>query len=200
MSRTFKASAAQMTQNAKFSISVHSPLQFSVSSGTSSSTTSVNIANAIANSDMHKQLSSVFDQYRIDKVSLKFRLGGNTSNPISGVSSNITLFTCVDRTGFPAGITLAQLRTYQSYKESSFSTTGDANRTHYVALGQSGIISKATYYDTKGVAAFPQIYAGVDLGFNTSGTVNVGFLVEIDAQIRYRGVRLDTGAVRTSFN
>ena len=197
MTRKFKASAANMTQNGLFNVSARSTLTFNVTSGTQSVVGGLDVANLILQADMHKQLSTVFDQYKISKVSIKIRPAVGTATPVSSGISYLTFFSCVDRTGFNAAVTLAQLRTYGSYKESSFSTTGDMSRPHYIAIGQSGIVSKSTYYDTKASAVFPSVYCGVDLGANVTNNSTFVFSVEIDAQVRYRGVRLDTGAVRT---
>ena len=97
MTRKFKASAANMTQNGRFNISARTTMTFTVNSGTSNTWGYVNVANTVLASDMHKQLSSVFDQYRIDKVSIKFRPAINTANPVSNSVPYVTFFTCVDQ-------------------------------------------------------------------------------------------------------
>lgn len=198
MTRKFKASAANMTQNGRFNISARTTMTFTVNSGTSNTWGYVNVANTVLASDMHKQLSSVFDQYRIDKVSIKFRPAINTANPVSNSVPYVTFFTCVDRTGFnSANMTLAILRTYGSYRESSFSTTGDLSKPHYLTIGQSGLIGKSTYYDTKAASVFPNVCCGIDLGSNATSNFGMVFAIEIDAQVRYRGVRYDPTQVRT---
>lgn len=199
MTRKFKAAAANMTQNGLFNVSARTTLTFNVPSGQSSIIGGLDIANTILQADMHKQLSTVFDQYKIGKVSIKIRPQVGAANPVSNAVAYLNLFSCVDRTGFNSNITLAQLRTYGSYRETSFSTTGDLGRPHYISIGQSGIVGKSTYYDTKGAAVFPSVYCGLDLGSNLAANLTFIFSVEIDAQVRYRGVRLDTGAVRTFF-
>lgn len=201
--RAFKASAANMTQNAKFEINVRTPvnLNFTGSSGSpgpSYQFGELDIPSLISSSSMHVYLSNVFDQYRIEKVSIKILpLVNEDINHNKTTSSYQNFFTVVDRTGFGANVTIDQLRTYSSYKESSWPTNGDSVKPHYVSIGQTDVVNKSMYYDTKTTSVFPKVKYGVDIGGSATGNFTFSFTVEIDAQIRYRGVRLDTSNVST---
>lgn len=202
--RNFKASSANMTQNGRFNINVRGTVTLNVPNNNTSVFTSLDVANAIKSSPMHAALANVFDQYRIEKMTVRFRplASANVNLPstregaslVVGASAYETFFTAVDRTGFREGQTLDMLRTYSSYKESVWPTNGDTAGPHYVAIGQADVVSRSTYYDSKNKAAFPSIAYGVDVGATnvTGGNLPFSFTYEIDAQVRYRGVRLDT--------
>ena len=197
-SRSFKASAQNMTQNGKFNINVRttvgliwagssgSPVQFAFND--------IDVPALLAASPMHLQLSNVFDQYKIEKATIKILPNIGPAAP-SNVTSFISFFSVVDRTGFN-NPTIDQLRSYGSYKETNWSWT-DSPVPHLVYIGQSDVVSKSTYYDSKVTAVFPKIKVGGDLGASQTSSVGWTFSVEIDAQVRYRGVRLDTSQVST---
>ena len=195
ISKGMKKRAFAMTSRACFVISVRDTITLSLSSSERAKAGILDVAGKIVNSDMHKQLSSVYDQYRIEKVNAKFKLLTVPSTLTTNTVNTINFFTCVDRTGFPANVSLDTLRTYQSYKETSYSSQGDLGRGHWVSIGQTDLVSKSTYYDTKSTAQFPTFAYGVDIGANPSASKDIQFSVELDCQIRYRGVRLDTGSV-----
>lgn len=197
-SRAFKASAQNMTQNGKFNVNVRTtvgldwfgtelvPVQFSFND--------IDVPALLAASPMHLQLSNVFDQYKIEKVTIKILPNVGPAAP-AGSTTYISFFSVVDRTGFN-NPTIDQLRSYGSYKETSWSWN-DSPAPHMVYIGQSDVVSKSTYYDTKATAAFPKVKVGGDLGAPQQSNVSWTFSVEIDAQVRYRGVRLDTSSVST---
>lgn len=191
MKRSFKASAANMTQNGLFNISVRDTLTIAIANGSAENNENFDVSAKIAASTMHGQLSNVFDQYKIEKISIKIRPMGNPNS----VTAYQVFYTCVDRTGFAENVTSDQLKTYQSYKETSWSMNGDVGKTHYVSFGQTDIVGKSTYYDTKGKAFFPNLRCGVLLPGNASSNSSFVYSIEIDAQVRYRGVRVDTTAV-----
>ena len=193
MKRSFKSSAANMTQNGLFNISVRDTLALTITTGNNEVSANYDISAKIAASTMHGQLSNVFDQYKIEKISIKIR-------PMGTPNSNVyqIFYTCVDRTGFGASVTNDQLKTYQSYKETNWPMNGDTAKTHYVSIGQTDIVGKSTYYDTKGKAAFPNIRCGTIVPGNATADNAFAYSIEIDAQVRYRGVRVDTGSVSSS--
>lgn len=207
-SRAYKASASNMTQNGRFNVNVKIEKTINIANGAKSVADTINIADYIKNSDMHKALSNVFDQYRIEKATIRFRplvtsninlqprtTEGGVLIPVN--NSYQTFFTCIDRTGFNNGQTLDSYRTYSSYKETVWPVNGDSANAHVVSLGQADVVSRSSYYDSKQAASFPRIAYGVDIGATnaTGGTIPYSYSIEIDAQIRYRGVRLDTTAV-----
>ena len=193
-SRAFKASAANMTQNGKFNVSTKFTTTLNVPLNEASVMVKLDVANAIVLADMHRQLSNVFDQYRIEKCSLKFNLLINSTNINTGYA-HVAFFTACDRSGFATNATVGSMRTYGSYKESTWSLNGDTNPPHYVNVGQADLVSKSEYYDSKKKAAFPEVVAGVDLGEAVTEAKAITVTCEVDAQIRYRGVRLDTTGV-----
>lgn len=193
-SRAFKASAANMTQNGKFNVSTKFTTTLNVPLNEASVMVKLDVANAIVLADMHRQLSNVFDQYRIEKCTLKFNLLINSTNINAGYA-HVAFFTACDRSGFSDTATVGSMRTYGSYKESTWSLNGDTNPPHYVNVGQADLVSKSEYYDSKKKAAFPQVVAGIDLGEAVTAAKAITVTCEVDAQIRYRGVRLDTTGV-----
>lgn len=189
MTRNFKASANNMTQGGTFNISVRFEDSVTLSSQAANHK-EIDIANKIAASDMHTYLSNVFDQYRVEKLTIRLKPLGDTA---TSLSNPCILFTAMDRTSFANAITQAQIRTYGSYKETMVSGAKDISPTHVCYIGQSNLVEWSTYTDTKNRVSFPHIIWGVNYAAATSITSAVS--VEIDAMVRYRGVRLDTSSV-----
>ena len=83
MSKSFKASAANMTQNGVFNISVRSSIDHKTpqqGAGTPAiKIDKFDVAQQIASSPMHQQLSNVFDEYKIEKVSIKISPSGHSA-------------------------------------------------------------------------------------------------------------------------
>lgn len=198
-SRAFRASAANMTQNGKFNISKKFWQTINILINDADAKAILDLPNEIITSEMHAALSNVFDQYRIEKMTLKFNLLINQPVPDPDENthnvSHVAFFTCVDRSGFATNPSVSSLRTYGSYKETTWSTDGDTNTPHIITIGQADLVSKSEYYDTKQKCAFPQVCVGFDLGQVVTAQIPLTFTCEIDAQIRYRGVRLDTTGV-----
>lgn len=196
ISKAFKASASNMTQNGLFNINVKVNQASSISEGSAFVATSVDLGNMIAASPMHSQLSNTFDQYKIEKCSIKIRPTGNTVPQAANAATYLTLFTAIDKSGFAAQLTLEAIRTYQSYKETVYPSNGDTTPTHYVNIGPTDIVDKSTYYDTKGKAKAPQILIGTSIIAQAGeGGISANYSIEVDAQVRYRGIRLDTREV-----
>ena len=204
MSRNFKASAKNMTQGGTFNISVRKIFNVTIGNGDTSYYNEFPVAAEIKGSDMHTYLSAVFDQYRIEKVAIRIRpCGDNQAQSLAtGIGNNAypdgqfmtnpaILFSCVDRSGFAQNPPLSTLRTYGSYKESQISGARDVSPTHYIAIGASNLVEWSTYTDTKVQASFPHVYLGVSFAKALSADRTIYLSVEVDAQIRYRGVRLD---------
>ena len=169
-SRNFKASAANMTQNGLFSISARSPLSLQVAANNNATWQVLDIPAAISGSDMHRQLSNVFDQYRIEKLTIRIKPVITYDNTgVGQFSSYLAFFSVVDRSGFSNSTTIAQLRTYSSYKETSWATNGgDTPRAHVINIGQADLVSRTEYYDSKSTAKFPQVCVGYDIGQTTT--------------------------------
>lgn len=196
ISKSFKASASNMTQNGLFNINVKVNHSSSILEGSTFTAIGVDLGNLIAASPMHAQLSNTFDQYKIEKLSIKVRPTGNTVPQAENAATYLTLFTAIDKSGFAAQLTLEAIRTYQSYKETVYPSNGDTAPTHYVNIGPTDIVDKSTYYDTKGKAKAPQILIGTSIIANAGeGGISANYSLEVDAQVRYRGIRLDTREV-----
>lgn len=196
MSRNFKASAQNMTQNGLFNISVRNADPITIPQDESSNWKKLDVPALISSSAMHRQLSNVFDQYRIEKVTIRIKPLANTKvASASTVQPFMNCFSVVDRSGLSEGLTLADLRTYASYKETVWSMNGDTPAPHSLYIGQADLVSRTEYFDSKKTAGFPTVAFGIDLGLPGSEATTVKFSIEIDAAVRYRGVRLDTSNV-----
>ena len=207
MSKSFKASAANMTQNGVFNISVRSSIDHETAE-TAANTPATHIskfdiAAQIASSPMHQQLSNVFDEYKIEKVSIKISPAGHAAFTGTFAINYIEFFACIDRTGFATigigdnDLSIDKCRTYQSFKSINWPVNGDSTNKLYVNIGQSDIVNKSKYYDSKGKAVIPELMTGVSLP-NGGNQAHWLFTVEIDAQVRYRGVRYDNRNVNAA--
>ena len=138
-------------------------------------------------------------QYRIEKATIKLKDAGVTLGGGYETTQLPVLASIVDRTGLAAAIDINAMRTYSSYKETSLSANNDISPSHMIYIGASNIVEATTYYDTKTVSNFPQIYLAVTLPTNVPNTEGYSytrtFTMDIEAQVRYRGVRLDTRGV-----
>lgn len=143
---------------------------------------------------MYKNLTNVFDQVRIERIGIKITPLGNdlaTAN-----AQQFTLFTCVDRNGFRPEITLPQIRSYQSYKSTIYgSSSSNKIPNHYVSIDFNTLVEKSAYYTSKQTPPTAHYLVGVEAAYETAVTKQVFFNVEITYDVRFRGVRLDTGAI-----
>lgn len=195
--RAFKRSAANMTQGGTFNISVRDQLPIDIPAQASDAKGSLDLANLIKNSRMHKLLGCVFDQYRVERVSLKLRFLGDA---VAALENPFVVFSVVDRSGFANNITMPELRSYSSYKETSVGGDKGISPVHYVNVAATGL-EWSTYTDTKNAVTFPAVMAGVafSTALNSAQNTRVYFSVELDCQIRYRGVRIDTTDVNITW-
>lgn len=196
MTRNFKASANNMTQGGTFNISCHKEVPLLLPAPATGQTSTFNydkidIPGVIAISDMHTYLSNVFDQYRVEKLTIRIRPIGNSS---TGIVNPSICFSAVDRTDFANNLPLSTIRTYGSYRETQISGAKDISPTHTIYVGQSNLVEWSTYTDTKNRVSFPSVIWGCTFA-NVSGAITVNASIEIDAMVRYRGVRLDTRTV-----
>lgn len=200
-----KASAQNMTQGGKFTVTAHVVVPVGTQTDTPSLVITpfgegkafcrLNLPVLVKNSEMHKALSNVFDQYRIDKLVLKIRDAGQSGTDVDSITLLPTLSSIVDRTGLANVVDLTTMKSYSSYKETQLSQNGDVSPIHTVYVGSSTIVEASTYFDTKNNATFPYVMLAV--AFPTTdaltghGTYVRNLSVDIEAQVRYRGVRLD---------
>lgn len=191
MTRNFKSSALNMTQGGTFNISCHLDQNHQFTSTALEFVFGLDVGAAIKNSNMHKALSNVFDQYRVEKCTIRIRPVGDSTGTVINPA---ILFSCLDRSGFSQNATLAELRTYGSYKETQITGAKDVSPTHNIYIGATNLVEFTTYHDTKNKAAFPSIAWGAAFAA-LSGNVTAYFSIEMDCQIRYRGVRYDPSQV-----
>lgn len=193
--KAFKRSAANMTQNGVFNVSnsastggtLTALVKGGVPSGEYGVINTIDVASLILASPMHKALQKVFDQYRIEKVTIKLALTGVSSNE----ATPLTMFSCVDRSGFAVeDKDLDSIRSYGSYKERQVNGDRAASQPLIVNISQTDVVGLSLYRDTYAKTTFPEVLAGVCTNQSTMNGVNVGVRFEIDAMIRYRGVRL----------
>lgn len=200
-----KASAQNMTQGGKFTVTAHFVADIGNSHNTpvanitefadGKATCSLNLSQLVKTSEMHKALSNVFDQYRIDKLVMKIRDAGQSGEDVDQITLLPTLSSIVDRTGLAAGLDLAAMKSYSSYKETQLAQNGDVSPIHTVYIGSSTIVEASTYFDTKTNATFPYVMLCVAFPVTTALAGHDNYVrnlsIDIEAQVRYRGVRLD---------
>lgn len=187
--KTSVFSAFNLTQNGVFQINAKVQFELTIEAGGVSAFSIIDIRNEIATSTMHVALSSCFDQWRIEKVRCRI-------TPLSGVSDyNQTFFTCIDRTGFSTNVNISTLQTYQSYKESVWSKEGGRISPHFVLFGQSDLVGKGYYYDTKKLAECCHLACGLMFPQALSTTTKFYFGLDIVAVCTYRGVRFDNSRI-----
>lgn len=197
--RNVRASAQNMTQGGKFTITAHDVKSLEITQGNTGTGAAIELPTLVRNSSMHRNLSNVFDQYRIEKLTIKIRDAGTST--ANGYTTTMLPVICsiVDRTGLAGGLDLDQMRTYSSYKETLLSANNDISPTHTVYIGASTIVESSEYFDTKQLTTFPKVYVAVVL---PSAVANSGdaehpysytrqLSIDVEAQVRYRGVRLD---------
>lgn len=198
-SKNVRASAQNMTQGGKFTITAHNVTSLTVNQATTGSGVTVQLPTLIRNSPMHRNLSNVFDQYRIEKVILKIRDAGTSTANGYECTMLPVIASIVDRTGIAEGLTLDQMRTYSSYKETLLSANNDISPTHTIYIGASTLVESSEYFDTKQLTNFPKIYLAIVLPSAIPNSSDAQhpysytrqLSIDVEAQVRYRGVRLD---------
>lgn len=201
--RNVRASAQNMTQGGKFTITAHDVATLTINQANQGTGQVLELPTLIRNSPMHKNLSNVFDQYRVEKLILKVRDAGTST--ANGYTCTMLPVVCsiVDRTGLAGGLNLDQMRTYSSYKETLLSANNDISPTHTVYIGASTLVESSEYFDTKQTANFPKVYLAVVLPSVIPNSADAEhpysytrqLSIDVEAQVRYRGVRLDTTVI-----
>lgn len=154
------------------------------------------IATSLTNSVMHQNMSNVYDQFRIRKITMKFQPTGTPG----GADANklySTFYTAMDRNGFADGITLEQIRTYQSYKQTVYAANASNKApVHYVSWTNNTLFEKSRYFNTKLTPTTETVLAGVALPGNVAAApAPFGFTVTIQYDLTYRGLRADTSNI-----
>lgn len=154
------------------------------------------VGRQISLSQMHIAMSNVYDQFRIRKVVLK--VTPNSAPFVSGAeNSNLyyNLFSVLDRNGFKDEISIAELQTYQSYKQTAYAgTTSNAVRPHYHTYYNSSLFQKSRWYSTKKVPEEAKMAVGI---WGGGGLVNkvCTFQFEWTFDVTYRGLRSNTADI-----
>lgn len=154
------------------------------------------IATSLTNSVMHQNMSNVYDQFRIRKITMKFQPTGTPGGADAGKLYS-TFYTAMDRNGFAEGITLNQIRTYQSYKQTVYAVSASNKApVHYVSWTNNTLFEKSRYFNTKLTPTTETVLAGVSLPANVAGAVaSFAYTVTIQYDLTYRGLRADTSDI-----
>lgn len=167
-----------------------------VAIGQSNVYSQIPIDTSLTTSVMHQNMSNVYDQFRIRKITMKFQPtgtpGGNDANKLYS-----TFYTAMDRNGFADGVTLDMIRTYQSYKQTVYAAVASNKApVHYVSWTNNTLFEKSRYFNTKLTPTTETVLAGVSLPANVAGAAaTFSFTVTIQYDLTYRGLRADTSAI-----
>lgn len=184
--------AANQTQSVNMQISSTSTFTHDIAQGAASAISASNIASVLQLAPMHRQMSNVYDQYRIRKVVVKISpIGSNAA-----VNSYYRICTCIDRNGHPAGFTAAMMTTYSSYKETAIAAVvSNKAPSHYVTVTNDTMFEKSAYYGTKTLARAPVICFATVLPIGAPANTSIAYSATYTYDITYRSVRLDTSDI-----
>lgn len=163
------------------------------------------IGTVIADSNMHEQLSNVYDQFRIRKVTIK-ATPLISESAVAGTANTTyyTFFTVLDRNGFAAGedTTLETLQTYQSYKQTAYSTVASNKApTHWMSYYNSSMFEKSRWYNTKKTPVDATIMAGTYArSIPGEGNRIAEYQLEYTFDVTYRGLRMDLSEISTQID
>lgn len=165
----------------------------------------LNIGTIIADSNMHEQLSNVYDQFRIRKVTIKATPLLTAQDSAGALNTTYyTFFTVLDRNGFAAGddTTLETLQTYQSYKQTPYSTMASNKApTHWMSYYNSSLFEKSRWYNTKKTPVDATVMAGTYArSVEGAGNRTAEYQLEYTFDVTYRGLRMDLSEITTSID
>lgn len=187
-------SAYQMSNTQNVQITVTSTSLHTIANGKSGNLEEISLGTLLTNSEMHKAMGNVYDQFRIRKITAKFVPAGTGST--TG-EQYYTFFTVLDRNGFPSPIPdVTKLQTYSSYKQTVYSNTATNKApTHWFSIENNTLFEKSRYFSTKKVPYTTHIVAGTYLPANTAAQRIISYSVVYNFDITYRGVRMDDSAI-----
>lgn len=152
----------------------------------------IDVGNELRIAPMHVAMSNVYDQFRVRKVTLKI-------TPASTVNSDpvyTTFFTVFDRNGFAAGVNVASLQTYSSYKQTAYSANATNKApVHYVSWENNTLFEKSRYYPTKSKPQAGFIETGSSLPVAPNAAVTLTYNISWTFDITYRGLRADSSEI-----
>lgn len=192
------SAAKQMAgfQNTQITLVKGQEITFGAAAGTlSSGTVKLVVGSQLVVAPMHIAMSNVYDQFRVRKVVLKITPTTAPSGIVDSTANYYNLFTVLDKSGFASAASLDQLQTYQSYKQTAYSSVpSNKAPAHYVTYYNSSLFEKSRWYDTKKTPVESQIAVGV-FGGEALQTKVTSFQLEWTFDITYRGLRSDTSGI-----
>lgn len=194
------SAAKQMTgfQNTQITLVKNHDIDFQIAvDEISSGVIKAVVGTAVTVSPMHIAMSKVYDQFRIRKVQLKITPTLAPDALDAGTANYYNLFTVLDKSGFAPAVTLDTLQTYQSYKQTAYSSAPSNRATaHYVTYYNSSMFEKSRWYNTKRTPIDAEIMVGV-YGGEGLQEKHTSFQFEWTFDITYRGLRSDESNILT---
>lgn len=167
-----------------------------VAIGSSSTTKVIDLSQALLTNQMAKSFSYVYDQYRVRKISVKITPLGSSIDQYY-----YTVGTAIDRNGFKPSVTLSDVRTYSSYKQSVYaSASSNTVKPHYITIQNDTLFNKSAYYSTKTKPQMPVVAMAVGYSGTSTAVLSTSFTIELKFDICYRGIRFDSTEPAYSVN
>lgn len=192
-------SSYQMTNFQNVQITVNTSLDHTIAVNNSGFQTLVSAATVLTSAAMHTQMSNVYDQFRIRKVTLKVipvttTAGGNVYS---------TFYSVLDRNGFTNPLpNLSTLQTYSSYKQTAYSgTASNKAPTHWVSWENNTMFEKSRYFSTKLTPVTASLVMGTYFPVNvTVNPIEIKYSLVWHFDITYRGIRADTSEISANIS
>ena len=188
-----------MTKRVRFAenaVVINSQRTFSLTTETDESSVyeSFPIACFLTSSKMHGMLSDVWDEYKIEKVELNItRQGNQTVTEEESKEVYLKFFTCFDKNRPSVNISYSQIKTMDTYHETSFSlraaNTAPIHSICYT-LGQK-------YSSTKTTPSLGTLTMGLASHEIFGDRVTTWWSCSFRFQVSYRVARVDTGYITT---
>lgn len=188
-----------MTKRVRFAenaVVINSQRTFSLTTETDESSVyeSFPIACFLTSSKMHGMLSDVWDEYKIEKVELSItRQGNQTVTEEESKEVYLKFFTCFDKNRPSVNISYSQIKTMDTYHETSFSILAtNASPEHKICymLGQK-------YSSTKSTPSLGTLTMGLASHEIFGDRTTTWWSCSFRFQVSYRVARVDTGYITT---
>jgi len=181
---------------AENAVVINSQRTFSLTTETDESSVyeSFPIACFLTSSKMHGMLSDVWDEYKIEKVELSItRQGNQTVTEEESKEVYLKFFTCFDKNRPSVNISYSQIKTMDTYHETSFSilatNAGPEHKICYM-LGQK-------YSSTKTTPSLGTLTMGLASHEIFGDRVTTWWSCSFRFQVSYRVARVDTSYITT---
>lgn len=188
-----------MTNFQNVQITVNTTLSHTIAIGSAGYQNLVSAATVLTGAAMHAQMSNVYDQFRIRKVTVKII-------PVSATAGNSvysTFYTVLDRNGFTNPLPdISTLQTYSSYKQTAYSgTASNKAPTHWVSWENNTMFEKSRYFSTKMTPVTASLVTGTYFPATVTGAqVDMSYSLVWNFDITYRGIRADTSAISANIS